>query len=158
MNAPRKQRGFNLLELMIVVAISAILAAIAIPAYLGEVAKANAKTLVESIQSSVDWSHQHALNTSDIVVFTPTQPCSWTISSNGVAQAGLANSAPIPNSVSCSYSLQASAGAALTFIGDGSVSQTGTPSPTPMTYTVTADGVTWTITVLSSGMTAVTQN
>ncbi|MGH8273234.1 MAG: pilin [Gammaproteobacteria bacterium] len=63
MNAQRKQEGFNLIELMIVVAIIAVLAAIAVPLYLTFVARAqstSALSLAEAFKpAAVEYYSAH---------------------------------------------------------------------------------------------------
>ncbi|MGQ0753222.1 pilin [Acinetobacter baumannii] len=97
------QKGFTLIELMIVVAIIGILAAIAIPAYQNYIAKSQASeafTLADGLKTTIQTNLQNGKCESDIttestvagkygtaVVSGATSPCAitYTFAKNGVS-------------------------------------------------------------------------
>jgi type IV pilus assembly protein PilE len=83
-NAPRSSRGFTLIELMIAVAILAILAAIAFPAYQSQMRKAN-RAAAQGVmmdaankqQLYLSSRREYASTLADLGVTTPTDVARW---------------------------------------------------------------------------------
>jgi len=82
----RKNNGFTLVELMVVVAIVAILAAIAIPNYLkfvGKTRRAEVKYNLEAIyKAEMSWYAEHAAfdNSFKVINWNPEGACSYSYS------------------------------------------------------------------------------
>lgn len=70
--APKFDRGFTLIELMIVVMVAAILAAIAIPSYQSYARKANAAFAQQEILKLADQLDRHKTRNFNYKNFTPT--------------------------------------------------------------------------------------
>lgn len=83
-NAPRSSRGFTLIELMIAVAIVAILAAIAFPAYQSQVRKSN-RAAAQAVmmdaankqQFYLSSRREYAATLADLGVTTPVDVARW---------------------------------------------------------------------------------
>jgi type II secretion system protein H len=110
----RRNKGFTLLELMIVVAIAAILLAVAVPMLQPQVASASAKATADNIADGLRYARQYALNTSSLVTFSPNG-CGYTVTTSTGTQVLSAASAA-PTGVSCQALPQT-----VSFLGDGSV-------------------------------------
>lgn len=109
-----RNKGFTLIELMVVVAIAAILLAVAVPMLQPQIASASAKATAGNIADALRYARQYALNTSNLVTFTPSG-CGYTVTtSSGIQVLSAASGAP--TGVSCQALPQA-----VSFLGDGSV-------------------------------------
>ena len=140
----RRAPGFSLVELMIVVAIIAIMLAIAVPTFNNSVHASKERGAVQKLNADFQWARGAAaaadaslfsslVNTAlvgrPVVVLTVNGDCSWTTTINGVldpshsmAPTDLANAAP---GIQCS-GLGLPAPAAFAFDSRGFVTTTGT--------------------------------
>lgn len=121
----RKQAGFSLIELLIVVAVILIIAAIAIPNYLRAKGQANEASVIQSMRIIQTSETAYAIN-------YPTVGYSAALSNLG--DGGVSPCAPSPAAACLIDSLLATGvkdGYTITFNGDG-----GTPS---FNYTLNAD-------------------
>ena len=110
----RGARGFTLIELMVVVAIAAVLLAVAVPNLQPQVAAANAKSTASKLADALRYARQYALNTSSLVTFTPNG-CGYTVSTTAGTQL-LSASSGASSGVSCQ-----ALSSTVSFLGDGSV-------------------------------------
>jgi len=78
MNA-RRARGFNLIELMIVVAIVAILTIVALPSFSGMLQNSNTRSAADSIENGIRFAQGEAVRLNRITTFTPTSTGNWTV-------------------------------------------------------------------------------
>ena len=76
----KKQIGFSLIEVMIVVAIIGITASIALPSYSAWIANTKVRTATESILNGIQKARSEALMRNTAVSFTLGANSSWTVS------------------------------------------------------------------------------
>ena len=147
-----KVRGFTLLELLVTIAVAAILASIALPNFSSQIASGHAQSLMNQFASDVSWARSKAVSSDETLAVAYNNPgCTWQsgIYVNGnfttTFAAHTMNSSQLAsgnyNQVQCS-----GAAGTMIFTPDGLVS--GTPASN---LTFSAGGQKWTLMVLPSG-------
>ena len=137
----RRARGFNLIELMIVVAIIAILTVVALPGFSGMLQNSNTRSAADSIENGIRFAQAEAVRLGRIVTFTPTSTGGWTVTYTQItgADSGSNILQTQPSTYSSSVSLPTTT--AISFNGLGRVgigtstfsNATGTTRFTPAT-------------------------
>ncbi len=64
---PQNHKGFTLLELMIVIAIVGVIAAMAVPSFSGNIERSRLKEAVESLKSDLMYARTQSIKTSSII-------------------------------------------------------------------------------------------
>lgn len=157
----RRQAGYTLLELLVTMAIAAVLLVIAVPNLRNQILASQARQTARGIQDALDYARQYALNTSTLTTFTPNG-CTYSVTAVGSSNAVLTRSDGITDWV-----LNCNTGSgSVSFLGDGSAvvcsgsasSPTCTPLSANRTFNVSAGGVTWTVTLQKSGLTTMSSS
>lgn len=107
--------GFTMIELMVVLAIAAVVLLVAMPDLRPQVAAANARSVASGMADALQYARQYALNTSNLVTFTPSG-CGYSVATASGTQL-LSQSSSAGSGVSCQPLANA-----VSFLGDGSVS------------------------------------
>lgn len=143
MNACRA-RGFNLIELMIVVAIVAILTVVALPGFSGMLQNSNTRSAADSIENGIRFAQGEAVRLNRITTFTPTSTGGWSVTYTQITGAGDTGSNVLQTQPSTySSTLSVSPTTAISFNGLGRAgagstfsAATGTTTFTPATAEV----------------------
>lgn len=149
---PLRMAGFTILELMIVIAISAIVLGIGLPSLMSSIQRSHVEDAASDIQAHLNWARQYALSTSSVLTVTPAaNGCGWaSVTVNKVALNGGAWTPPTASNVTCTMALAATTPATPSFYGDGHTDN-------PMTFTVKGGGLTITIANQTSGLVSITR-
>lgn len=148
-------RGFTLLELLVTVAIAAVLLAVALPNVRNQILASQARQTARSVKDALDYARQYALDTSTVTTFTPNG-CGYTVTAaNGAAATPLTSSAGVSGwAIECAGNLRT-----VSFLGDGSAC---TPNPganacqplaNSRTFSASGGGSTWIVILRPSGLT-----
>jgi type II secretion system protein H len=141
-----RQEGFNLTELMVVVAIIGLLAAVSVPFFLSYLQAATLKTGAEEIAAFLNQGRQLAItNNQNVCVNITSTTMRYRIG-------GCAGTTWVGTGTDASGNVNMPAGVTLTTSADPVFSYLGTATPAA-TYTVTnpRDGKTLTVSVAASG-------
>ncbi len=146
-----KARGFTLLELLVTIAVAAILASIALPNFSSQIAGGHAQSLMNQFASDVSWARSKAVASDETMTLTFNNPaCTWqTTTANGAMVA--AHTMTSNELASGNYNqVQCSSGGTvtMTFSPDGTVTMNPASS---LNFTFSAGGQNWALAVLPSG-------
>ena len=147
-------RGFTLLELLVVIAVAAILASIALPNFSSQIASSHAQSLMNQFASDVSWARSKAVASDETVTMNFNNPaCTWQTTTliNGTTTTFAAHTMSSSALASGNYSqVQCSSGGSvtMTFKSDGTVTMNPASS---LNFTFSAGGQIWALAVLPSG-------
>ena len=156
----RSNRGFSLIELMVVIAIIAIMAAIAVPSFGAGVRNARERSIVQRMMQDFMWARGAAatvdastLNSSlsgpPTLTFVLKSDCSWTTAVNGTTDTKHSMTSAAVSAISTGVACSGTGltlPATFTFTPQGFVNTTGT-----LTFTGTATQTPLNFKILYSG-------
>ncbi len=146
----QRNRGFTLIELMIVMLIGAVLLAIAVPSFVSTLARAHARDMAQSIATGLDWAKANAVSSAQVVTYQAAPDCSWQAqSADGINRRS--GSATMPFGVQCS----AANTGTFYFLPNGAVTMTTTGQPAltkTVSFVISGGGNIWSVTLNSAGI------
>lgn len=116
----RSQRGFTLIEMMVTIAIAAILVTIAVPSFKIMLANAQIRTAAQALHDGLQLARVEAIRRNERVVLTKGTQSAWTVSIEGDASTVQARSYT-EGSIAASVNVTPSGATKVTFDGLGRV-------------------------------------
>jgi len=152
-NALRRHRGFTLIEMMVTIAVAAILGVMVVPNLIDMVDSGKTSVLVNKFPQDVAWARNQAVTTQQTVSMTlPSSGCDWqtTVNGNAVAEHSMSNASTLYPGVQCQITNPPATGKMI-FDSQGFVSDGNNNPAAPIITVTAARGQTWTMQVLASG-------